>query len=247
MNYTAPENLLINKTILITGAGDGIGKSLAIKCASLGAKVILLGRTLTKLQAVSEKISALNNVTPAIISMDLNTANEQQYKALAEKLMSEHKKLDGLVHNASYLGEICPFTDIDNETWNEVMQTNVNATFLLTKHLMPLLEQAEAASTIFTTSSVGFKGRALWGAYGVSKFATEGMMQTIADEYQSSAMRFNAINPGATRTVMRANAYPKEDPQVLKTADEILPIYLYLLGDESVDITGQRFNAQEKR
>ena len=217
MNYTAPENLLINKTILITGAGDGIGKSLAIKCASLGAKVILLGRTLTKLQAVSEKISALNNVTPAIISMDLNTANEQQYKALAEKLMSEHKKLDGLVHNASYLGEICPFTDIDNKTWNEVMQTNVNATFLLTKHLMPLLEQAEAATTIFTTSSVGFKGRALWGAYGVSKFATEGMMQTIADEYQSTPMRFNAINPGATRTVMRANAYPQEDPQVLNS------------------------------
>ncbi|MEG3753531.1 YciK family oxidoreductase [Psychromonas arctica] len=244
MNYSSPTNLLNNKTILITGAGDGIGKALAIKCASLGAKVILLGRTLSKLDSVAQQIALLNKQSAEPIQLDLNGATEEHYVNLAEHIKSEYGYLDGLVHNASQLGKLCKFTEIETETWHEVMQTNVNAAFLLTKQLLPLLQQADNASTIFTTSSVGHKGRALWGTYSVSKFATEGMMQVIADEYNKSSMRFNAVNPGGTRTSMRASAYPEEDTNRLKTPEEILDTYLYLLGDDSLEVTGQRFNAQ---
>ena len=247
MDYIAPENLLADKTILITGAGDGIGKSLALKCAELGATVILLGKTVKKLEAVYDQIEALNKKTAAILPVDLNGATEEHYKDLADTILREYGKLDGLVHNASHLGVLTPFVQIESEMWNKVMQTNLNATFLLTKYLIPVLAKATKASTIFTTSSVGFKGRAFWGPYSVSKFATEGMMQTVADEYEDSSMRFNAINPGATKTAMRASAYPAEDTDLLKTPEQILPIYLYLLGDESAEVTGQRFNAQESK
>lgn len=244
MNYEAPNNLLNNKTILITGAGDGIGKVLAIKCAELGAKVILLGRTLSKLEAVHQQIQQLNKKTALVYELDLNSATEEHYLILAKICTEQFVKIDGLVHNASQLGQLSPFKEIDNAIWNEVIQTNVNSTFLMTKYLMPLLEKAPCASTIFTTSSVGLKGRALWGSYSVSKFATEGMMQVLADEYKDRPLRFNAINPGATRTSMRASAYPNEDVNQLKTPEQILGTYLYLLGDDSSEVTAQRFNAQ---
>jgi len=244
MNYIAPDNLLVNKTILITGAGAGIGKALALKCAELGAQVILLGKTVNKLEVVYDQIEALNKQPAAILPVDLAGATETHYEDLADTILREYGKLDGLVLNASQLGVLSPFAQIENKMWQEVMQVNVNATFLLTKYLIPVLEKADHGSVIFTTSGVGNKGRAYWGAYSVSKFATEGMMQVIADEYENSTLRFNAINPGATKTAMRASAFPAEDVNSLKTPEEILSPYLYLLGDQSVDMTGQRINAQ---
>lgn len=244
MDYIAPDDLLANKTILITGAGAGIGKALAIKCAELGANVILLGKTVKKLEAVYDQIESLSKKSAAILPVDLNGATEEHYRDLADTVLREYGKLDGLVHNASHLGVLSPFTQIESEMWNQVIQTNLNAEFLMTKHLIPVLEKAQNGSTIFTTSSVGHKGRAFWGPYSVSKFATEGMMQCVADEYENSSLRFNAINPGATKTAMRASAYPAEDVSLLKTPEQILDVYLYLLGDDSVKITGQRYNAQ---
>ena len=244
MDYIAPDNLLADKTILITGAGAGIGKALAIKCAELGANVILLGKTVKKLEAVYDQIEALNKKSAAILPVDLNGATEEHYRDMADTILREYGKLDGLVHNASHLGVLSPFIQIENTMWNEVMQTNLNAGFLMTKHLIPVLEKAQNASTIFTTSSVGLKSRAYWGPYSVSKFATEGMMQCVADEYENSSLRFNAINPGATKTAMRASAYPAEDVSLLKTPEQILAVYLYLLGNDSIKVTGQRFNAQ---
>ncbi|MDA7745817.1 YciK family oxidoreductase [Psychromonas sp.] len=244
MDYIAPNNLLVNKTILITGAGDGIGKALAIKCASLGANVILLGKTVKKLESVYDQIEALNRQSAAILPVDLKGATEEHYRDLADTVEHEFGKLDALVHNASQLGVLSPFKQVESKMWEEVMQVNLNAPFLLTKYLIPVLEKAEHASVIFTTSGVGNKGRAYWGPYSVSKFATEGMMQVVADEYEESSLRFNAINPGATKTAMRASAFPAEDTRLLKTPEQVLDTYLYLLGDESVGITGQRFNAQ---
>jgi len=126
-----------------------------------------------------------------------------------------------------------------------VMHINVNAMFKLTSTLLPLLKLSQDASVIFTSSSVGRKGRAYWGAYGVSKFATEGLMQTLADEVENvSAVRSNSINPGATRTSMRAQAYPAETPQNNPEPQDIMPVYLYLMGPDSTGINGQAFNAQ---
>ncbi len=243
-DYQAPENCLANKTILITGAGAGIGKTLAIQCAEFGATVILLGKTVKKLEAVYDEIEKLGKQQASILPLDLNGATETHYADLADTIKREYGKLDGLVHNASQLGVLGPFAQIEKSTWDEVIQTNLTAQFMLTKALIPTLTLSDHASTIFTTSGVGNQGRAYWGAYSISKFATEGMMQTLADEFENSTLRFNAINPGATKTAMRASAFPAEDASLLKTPLDIMPSYLYLLSDESVAVTGKRFSAQ---
>ena len=242
--FKAPPESLKGKTILITGAGAGIGKALALECAKLDAKVILLGKTVKNLEAVYDLIEQLGKQQAAILPVDLNGANEVHYIDLAQTIKREYGQLDGLVHNASQLGILGPFSQIEKSTWDEIIQTNLTAQFLLSKSLIPILTLAPQASVIFTTSSVGHVGRAYWGAYSISKFATEGMMQVLADEYENSSLRFNAINPGATRTKMRASAYPAEDSSLLKTAAEIMPSYLYLLSDASIGVTGQRLNAQ---
>ena len=243
-DYIAPENCLADKVILITGAGSGIGKALAIQCADFGATVILLGKTVSKLEGVYDQIQALGKQEAAILPLDLKGATEQHYLDLADTIKREYGRLDGLVHNAGLLGVLGPFDQIEKQVWDDVLQVNLTAEFLLTKALIPVMQSAKNASTIFTTSSVGEKGRAFWGIYSISKFATEGMMQTLADEYENSSLRFNAVNPGATRTAMRASAFPAEDVSLLKTPDEIVASYLYLLSNDSRMTTGQRFNAQ---
>ncbi|MCK5819753.1 MAG: YciK family oxidoreductase [Psychromonas sp.] len=243
-DYIAPKNCLTDKIILITGAGDGIGKSLAIKCATLNASVILLGKTVSKLEETYDTIQGLGKQEAAILPLDLNGATEKHYAELADTIKREYGKLDRLVHNASLLGVLGPFEQIALVDWDEVLKVNVTAQYMLTKAMIPVLQAATNASTIFTTSSVGSVGRAFWGIYSISKFATEGMMQTLADEYENSTLRFNAIDPGATRTSMRAKAFPAEDTSLLKTPNEILASYLYLLGDESIRVTGKRLNAQ---
>jgi len=242
--YQAKADCLAGKTILITGAGDGIGRVLALQSAALGATVILLGKTVSKLEAIYDEINKLGKQQPAILPLDLQGATEAHYADLADTIKREYGKLDALVHNAGQLGVLGPFAQIEKSSWDEVLQVNLTAQFMLTKALIPLLQLAPQASTIFTSSGVGNKGRAYWGAYSISKFATEGMMQTLADEFENSTLRFNAINPGATRTGMRATAFPAEDANLLKTPADIMPSYLYLLSDDSVEVNGQRFNAQ---
>jgi len=235
---------LNNKVILITGAGDGIGKQAAITYASLGATVILLGKTTKKLEEVYDIIIAQGSPEPAIVPLDLKGATKQNYIDMVSTIKDQFSRLDGALLNASMLGELTPFTQIHEQIWNDVMQVNVNAQYLLSQALLPLLSKSEKSSLVFTTSGVGHKGKAYWGQYSVSKFATEGMMQVIADEYENTAVRTNAINPGATNTKMRSSAYPAEDKSQLKTAEDIMPAYVYLMADDSIQINGQVLNAQ---
>lgn len=243
--YQAPENLLADKIILVTGAGDGIGAAAAKAYAAHGATVVLLGRTISKLEAVYDAIEAAGHPQPAIYPMHLGGAVMQDYEELADKLFEEFGKLDGILHNASVLGERRSIEQTSVESWNEVMQVNVNATFMLTKALTPVLDKADKASVIFTSSSVGRQGRAYWGAYAVSKFATEGLMQVMADELSGvSNIRLNSINPKATNTAMRRLAYPAENPTDNPSPEDIMPAYLYLMGDDSAEVTGRALDAR---
>ncbi|QBG35279.1 YciK family oxidoreductase [Litorilituus sediminis] len=235
---------LKDKTILVVGAGAGIGKAAALTYAKLGATVILLGKTVKKLEAVYDEIIALGYPEPAIIPLDLKGATKQNYIDMSATIAQQFGKLDGALLNASMLGELSPFTQIHEQIYDDVMNVNVKAQFLLAQALIPSLLLAENASLIFTSSGVGNQGRAYWGPYSMSKFATEGMMQIIADEYESSNLRTNAINPGATRTAMRASAYPAEDKEKLATAEEIMPLYVYLMSDDSKETNGQVLKAQ---
>jgi len=243
-DYVISPQILANKTILITGAGAGIGRQAALTYAELGATVILLGKTVAKLEKVYDEIIAKGYPEPAIVPLDLKGSTKQNYIDLAATIVSQFGQLDGALLNASMLGELTPFSQIHQQIWQDVMQVNVNAQFFLAQALIPSLLKAENASLVFTSSGVGNKGKAYWGAYSVSKFATEGMMQVIADEYENSSLRTNAINPGATNTNMRTSAYPAENKADIATPDAIMPLYVYLMSDDSKAINGQRINAQ---
>ena len=236
---------LAGKTILVTGAGDGIGKAAALSFAQHGAEVLLLGRTEAKLEAVYDTIVAEGGVEPGIIPTDLAKAGHDDLIALAGELASEIPKLDGLLHNASVLGDRKPLAQTSAALWHQVMQVNVNATFMLTQALLPMLEQAPLASVVFTSSGVGRRGRAFWGAYAVSKFATEGLMQVLADELGAiSKIRVNSLNPGAVNTTMRRTAYPAEPPTTNPNPEALMQHWLYLMSDDSKDINGQALSVQ---
>ena len=243
--YRPAPDLLRGKTILVTGAGDGIGRAAALAYAAHGATVILLGRTESKLEQVYDAIEAAGGPKPALVTLDLASATEDSVIHLANALAEEFPHLDGLLHNASVLGERRPLESAGYAGWQEVMQVNVNAQFLLTRHLLPLLQAAPAASIIFTSSGVGRTGKAYWGAYAVSKFATEGFMQVLASELENtSRVRVNSLNPGATNTAMRRTAYPAERPTDNPAPEDIMATYLFLMGDDSVGVTGRAFNAR---
>ncbi|ANG61901.1 YciK family oxidoreductase [Marinobacterium aestuarii] len=243
--YKAPENLLQDRIILVTGAGAGIGRAAALAYAALGATVVLVGRTLEKLEQVYDEIEAAGHPQPAIVPLNLESATEHEYQELANTLEQEFGHLDGLLHNASLLGLRTPIESYDPVVWNQVMQVNVNAGFMLTQALIPLLKESQDSSIVFTTSSVGRTGKAYWGAYSVSKFATEGLAQILAQELENTSnTRVNCINPGATRTQMRASAYPAENPETNPTPEQIMPLYLYLMGPDSKTINGQSLDAQ---
>lgn len=246
MDYQVSADALKNKTILVTGAGDGIGKQAALHYAQHGATVILLGRTVAKLEAVYDEIEAAGHPTPAIVPLDLKGATKQHYVDMAETIQSQFGKLDGLLHNAGLLGMLSPFEQFEEAIFDEVMQINVKAQFLMTQALLPVLQQSDDARIIFTTSTVGHQGRAFWGAYAISKFATEGMMQTLAHEMEGTQVKVNAINPGGTHTRMRAQAFPAEDISLLKTPKDLMPLYVYLMAPESLDVNGQCIDAQPK-
>lgn len=246
MHYQPQRDLLRNHIILVTGASDGIGKEAALTYAGYGARVILLGRNEQKLRLVADQITENGGQTASLHLLDLATCTPDDCQHIAENIAAQYSRLDGVLHNAGLLGDVCPMNQQKPDVWNEVMQVNVNATFYMTQALLPLLLKAENGSLVFTSSSVGRQGRANWGAYAASKFATEGMMQVLAEEYQNR-LRVNCINPGGTRTGMRASAFPSEDPQKLKTPADIMPLYLWLMGDDSRRKTGMTFDAQPGR
>jgi len=243
--YSARPDLLAGRTILVTGAGRGIGEAAAKAYAAHGATVLLLGKNEDNLNRVYDDIEAAGHPRPAVIPFNLETALPHQYDELAAMIEREFGHLDGLLHNAAIVGPRTPLEQLSGDNFMRVMQVNVNAMFMLTSTLLPLLKLAKDASVIFTSSSVGRKGRAYWGAYAVSKFATEGLMQVLADELDdTAAVRANSVNPGATRTDMRAKAYPGENPLVNPLPEEIIPVYLYLMGPDSIGVNGQALDAQ---
>ncbi|MEP4485646.1 MAG: YciK family oxidoreductase [Halioglobus sp.] len=243
--YQPAADLLHGKVILVTGAGDGIGRAAALCFAQHDATVVLLGRTTSKLESVYDEIEAAGGPQPAIFPLDLESSSEEQCQALADALQAEFGRLDGVLHNASLLGERKPIAIARLDDWQSVMRVNVDAGFMLTKHTLPLLEAAPSASVVFTSSGVGRTGKAYWGAYAVSKFATEGLMQVLASELENTSnIRVNSLNPGATNTAMRRTAYPGETPTDNPDPSDIMSAYLYLMGNDSSGETGKAFNAQ---
>lgn len=244
-DYVIKADALKGKIIIVTGAGAGIGRCAAKTFAACGATVVLCGRTMSKLEAVYDEIEAAGHPQPAIYPINFESAVEKDYDDMCNALEDTFGRVDGLLHNAADLGERTPISNYSISAWQRCMQVNANAPFMMTQALLPLLERAEHASVLFTSSSVAFKGRAFWGAYAASKAAAENLMQTLHDELEGATqIRVNSINPGATRTEMRAAAYPAENPESVKAPEALMPAYVYLLGDDSVGISGNSFQFQ---
>lgn len=237
MTYTADKSLLENKTILVTGAGDGIGKAAAKAYAAHGATVILCGKTQKSLDVVYDEIEADGGPQAAVLAINFETATPQDYENLAELVANEFGTLDGLLVNAGWLGHTAPVSQYNTETWFKVMQINLNAPFLITRALLPLLNKSDSSSIVFTLDE---KDSAYWGAYGVSKAGLTSFMKILADELEtdSNPIRVNAIKPNKVRTKLHMRAYPGEDPNTLIKPEEIMEKYVYLMGKDSANEHG---------
>ncbi len=243
--YIAPKTLLQDKIVLVTGAAGGIGRTAARTYAAHGATVIILDKNIPALEALFDEIKQDGSPEAAIYPMDLSGATVSDYETLETTLEKNFGKLDGLLHNAAILGNLTPISNYNLEQWQKVMTVNFNAPLLLTRACLSLLKKSDSSSIIFTSDRVGRVGKAYWGAYGVSKFATEGLMQTLADELEKNTpIRVNSLDPGPVRTLLRSSAYPAEEPEECPLPEKIMNTYLYLMGKDSDTLNGQAISAQ---
>lgn len=234
---------LDDRIILITGAGDGIGKAVSLDCAKRGATIILLGKTIHKLEQVYDEIMTNGGPEPAIYPMDLEGASADDYEDLRDNIEKEFHRLDALLNNAGWLGASTPAENYDTELWYKVLQINLNAPFMLTKACIPLIKKsALSAAIVFTADQ---KKSAFWGAYGVAKAGMQTFMQILADELESKNICINAFDPGPVRTNFRTRAYPAEDPNKLNKPEDVSAAFAYLLSGKYEGVTGKTFTLDD--
>lgn len=247
MSFVASENELKDKVIAITGAGSGIGRAAAIACAKKGATVVLMGKTIAKLEKSYDLIVENNGPEPAIYPIDFNGASEADYQQLGEIFEKEFGRLDGLLHNAAELGTPGPIASCDSAIWAKTFNVNLNAPFILTRTLLPLLDKAENSSIVFVTDSSARNGKAYWGSYGVSKIAAEGLAHTLAEEYESGGkIRVNIVSPGPVQSPLRKRAFPGENPNSLPDTSSLDNLWIYLFSPQSKGITNKLFTPESE-
>ncbi len=230
---------LDGKVALVTGGGSGIGAAVARALARDGADVVICGRRMDALESTRQSIATAGGRAVAVAA-DLTC--REDVGRLIQSIRERFGRLDVLVNNAGILGARTPIAAYPDDVWDAVLAANLTAVFRLTKAALPLMRRD--GSIINVSSGVGRVGRAGWGAYAVSKFGVEGFSQVAADELREQGIRVNTVNPGRTRTAMRADAYPHEDPATLPSPDDVTPVFLYLASDQSVGVTGRAFDAR---
>lgn len=240
-NYLAPAALLKDRVILVTGAGQGLGREAALTYAAHGATVILHGREIPKLEAVYDEIETAGYAQPAIIPLDLNAADDWAFEGLAGSIELQLKRLDGILHNAAAFYRACPLELQTSAQWLTLMRVNLIAPFALTRACLPLLKQSPAASVILTGESHAHRPAAYWGGYAVSKAGMETLMQIWTQEWETlhPNLRINTLIPGPVASPVRRKTHPGEDPGGLPQPSDLMPAYLYLMGADSAAVKGQ--------
>lgn len=245
-DYQPAADLLQNRVVLVTGAGAGLGRTIARRLSAHGATVILLGQTIRQLEQVYDEIEQAGGPQPAIYPMNLEGATPKDYLDLAQVLETEFGRLDGLLHNATLFEGLTPLANYDLELWYRTLQVNLNAPFMLTHAVLGLLNRAADASVVFTADRVSAIGQAYWGAYAVAKGGAETLMKILASELETNTpIRVNSIDPGQIRVGLTLKAYPGRDPAEWPEPETVLATYLYLLGPDSRGVTGQVLHAQD--
>jgi NAD(P)-dependent dehydrogenase (short-subunit alcohol dehydrogenase family) len=219
---------LAGRIALITGASRGIGAAVARRFATEGARTILVARTVGGLEEVDDDIRRAcgKDAAPTLVPLDL--ADGEQLERLGPSVLGRFGRLDILVGNAALLGSLGPMSHIDRDSWDEIVAVNLTANFHLIRMFEAPLRAGPAGRAIVVASGAGHGERPYWGAYAVTKAALEAMVRAWAGEVRKTSLRVNMIDPGATRTAMRAEAYPGEDPAVVKPPDAVAEAFVAL-------------------
>ena len=245
--YAPAPDLLRERVILITGAGDGIGRAVARACAAHGATVILSGRTKKKLEAVYDEIESAGHPQPVIHPLNLESLTPTDVDTIAEAIDQNFGRLDGLLHNAGWVGSLTPIANYEPELWLRVVQLNLSAPFLLTQALLGLLNRAPAASVVFTTDAVAQRAQAYYGAYAAAKGGIEVLSRMLASELEANTrIRVNTIDPGEVRTNLRIRTFPGITPENWPRPEALVNAWLWLLGPDSDGVRGQLVQAQPR-
>ena len=235
-----------DQIIAVTGASQGIGRALSELLAARGATLILIASHEERLNQVYDGIVETGGQTPLIVPVDFRSLTSAGAHELSDYLSETFGRLDGLVHMAGILGGREPMQTHRPTQWEDTLQINLTAAFHLTQALLPLLNRAENGRLVFATSSVGYRVEAYWGAYAVSKAGLEMFAGILAKELENTeTTRVVTINPGGTRTQMRAQAKPAEDPSTLPSSDQVAEVFSFALTPEAHAFHGQRINARD--
>ena len=232
--------MLRDKVVMITGASRGLGRALTLAFAEEGANLVINSRNSDSLDPV---VKEAEDAGAEVLAVAADVSVQADVERLVNAAVDRFGRIDVLVNNAGLLGPRVPIVEYPEDEWRKVLEANLTGPFLLAKAL--ILHMPEGGSIINVTSGVSIQGRARWGAYSVSKFGMEGFTQILSAELEERGIRANSVDPGGMRTEMRAAAYPDEDPNTLVTPEENTDVFLYLASDESRDVTGERFKAQE--
>ncbi|MEE9550014.1 MAG: SDR family NAD(P)-dependent oxidoreductase [Candidatus Binatia bacterium] len=233
---------LTGKVALVTGGSRGIGRAIALAYAREGAKIFICALREQELKATADEIRASGGETGWTVA---DISKTRDVKRLIREVRHVYGAIHVLVNNASILGPRETIVRYPLSAWEEVVRVNLTALFAVTKEALGMMIPQKEGSIINLSSGVGKAGKARWGAYAASKFGVEGFTQVLADEMKEWNIRVNAVNPGGTRTEMRAEAYPQEDPLTLPAAGEITGVFVYLASPESEGVTGKSFEARD--
>ena len=243
-SYQPPEHCLDDRIVLITGASRGIGKAVALECARLGATVLLLAKTLDRLEKVYDEIMELKLAQPAILNTDLEIAGAEDYMKVAEAIHEEYGRLDALLHNAGRVGGLTPLAQTPLDNWSKLISLHIHAPFLLTNACLPLLHKSLDPSILFTVDETN---KAYWGAYGVSKAGQLSLLSILADELDGDRkIRVNGIHPGKVRTDLRTHNYPGVNPSEFTPVENITAPFIYFLNKDSKGVTNTVHQIAEK-
>ena len=234
--------MLEGKVALVTGASQGLGRALALAYAKEGARVVINARSEESIRPVAEEVESSG---AEVLALAADVSKGADVERLVGAAAERFGRIEALVNNAGLLGPRVAIAEYPEDEWRRVIDANLTGPFLVSRAVIP--HMTAGGSIVNVVSGVSVEGRAEWGAYSVSKFGVEGLTQILAAELEERCIRVNAVDPGGMRTAMRAAAYPEEDPTTRITPEENTDVFLYLASDESRDVTGRRFKAQEFR